>query len=98
MNEKKYLPMGTVVLLKKGVKKIMIFGRKQKKADTGEMFDYIAYMYPEGNIKSDLAILFNHEDIRQIVHMGYVDEDEEKFQSLFLQTGRVKNINDILND
>lgn len=97
MNTEKYLPMGTIVILNKGFKKIMIFGRKQKKADTGELFDYIAYLYPEGNIKQDLAILFNHEDIKEIVHVGYIDEDEEKFQKLFLKAEEIANEKDIFN-
>ena len=97
MNNDKYLPMGTVVLLRKGSKKIMIFGRKQVKMDTGEQFDYIAHLYPEGNIKKDMAILFNHDDIREVVHLGYVDEDEELFQRAFLQTGRVADVEDILH-
>lgn len=28
----------------------MIYGRKQTMAETGEMFDYVACFYPEGNI------------------------------------------------
>lgn len=95
MNFEKYLPMGTVVLLNKGTKKIMIFGRKQKKVDSDEQFDYIAHLYPEGNIKQDMAILFNHEDIREVVHLGYADEDEEIFQRAFLRTGKVANAEDI---
>lgn len=97
MNSEKYLPMGSVVILKNGIKKIMIFGRKQRKADTGELFDYIAYLYPEGNIKQDLAILFNHEDIKEVIHVGYVDEDEEKFQKLFLLNGAVADEKDVFN-
>lgn len=31
---KEYLPIGSVVLLKKGTKKIMIYGRKQTMAET----------------------------------------------------------------
>ena len=97
MKQEKYLPMGTVVLLNNGVKKIMIFGRKQQKADTGEIFDYIAHLYPEGNIKQDLSILFNHEDISKVIHMGYIDEDEVKFQERFLKTGKVANEKDVFD-
>lgn len=97
MNSEKYLPMGSVVILKKGIKKIMIFGRKQRNADTGELYDYIAYLYPEGNIKQDLAILFNHEDIKEVIHVGYVDEDEEKFQKIFLLTEAVADEKDVFN-
>lgn len=97
MKQEKYLPMGTVVLLNNGVKKIMIFGRKQKKSDTEEVFDYIAHLYPEGNIKPDVAILFNHEDIKEVIHMGYIDEDEVKFRDQFLKTGKVANEKDVFN-
>ena len=75
----------------------MIFGRKQWNADTWELFDYIAYLYPERNIKQDLAILFNHEDIKEVTHVGYVDEDEEKFQKIFLLTEVVADEKDVFN-
>jgi len=97
MEYKKYLPMGTVVLLKNGIKKIMIFGRKQKHIETGVIYDYIAYIYPEGNIKADCAIFFNHDDIREVVHLGYIDEDEERFCKLFLETGAVASAKDVFH-
>ena len=40
----------------------------------------------KGNIKKDLAIMFNHGDIGEIVCRGYED-DERRFRSLFLNTG-----------
>ena len=97
MEYKKYLPMGTIVILKKGTKKIMIFGRKQLSVEDGKEYDYIAYLYPEGNIKKELAILFNHEDIKEVVYMGYIDEDEKFFQSRFLQTGAMANEKDVFD-
>ena len=36
---KKYKPLGSVVLLKNGTKRVMIYGRKQILASTGELFD-----------------------------------------------------------
>ena len=36
MNIKELLPIGSVVLLKGGKKRLMVFGVKQKKGDTGE--------------------------------------------------------------
>lgn len=96
MNDK-YLPMGTVVILKNGSKKLMIFGRKQMDTATQKEYDYISYLYPEGNIKKDLAILFNHEDIDTIVHLGFIDEDEEYFQEKILKTGKVADENDVFH-
>ena len=79
---KKYLPIGTVVLLKNGSKKIMIYGRKQLAEDTGEEFDYVACLYPEGNIDDDYTFLFNHENINEIVFTGYADAEEDEFQKV----------------
>lgn len=45
----------------------------------GQMWDYIACMYPEGNINEDYMFLFNHEDIEKVVYRGYSDVEEEKF-------------------
>ena len=45
----------------------------------------------KGNIKKDLAIMFNHGDIGEIVCRGYED-DERRFRSLFLNTGVMKKM------
>jgi len=48
----KYLPLGSIVLLKGAKKRLMIYGRKQKEADTDEIWDYIGCLYPEGKYQS----------------------------------------------
>lgn len=75
----KYLPIGSVVLLKNGTKKIMIYGRKQTMAESGEVFDYVACFYPEGNVSPEYTFLFNHDDIEEVVFTGYSDEDETRY-------------------
>lgn len=52
MDEKaeKYLPIGSVVTLINGTKKLMIFGRVQKQIPPGKTWDYVACLYPEGNL------------------------------------------------
>lgn len=76
---KEYLPMGSVVLLKEGTKRIMIYGRKQIAAETGDEYDYVACLYPEGNISDEYTFLFNQEDIEQVVFEGYTDEEDQEF-------------------
>ena len=78
---KDILPLGTIVVLKNGKRKIMITGRYQIKADTNELFDYLGCLYPEGIINADMNFLFNNEDINKIVHKGYSDEEDENFKS-----------------
>jgi len=73
---KKYLPIGSVVLLIDGEKTIMIFGRKQMAAESNEIYDYVACLYPEGNISDEYTYLFNHSDISEVVFKGYVNDEE----------------------
>ena len=80
--KEKFLPIGTVVLLKGGKRELMIISYcivpsgeaydKNGKVDvTDKMFDYGACVYPEGMITSDQLFAFNHDQIEKIVFMGY---------------------------
>ena len=78
----KYLPLGTVVMLKGASKRLMITGFCTMAADkTDEMYDYAGCMYPEGFLSSEQTALFNHEQIEKVYHMGLVDEEEIKFKN-----------------
>lgn len=79
------LPLGSIVLLHEGSKKLMIYGRKQLQITTNRLFDYLGVIYPEGYIDENYSYLFNQEDIEMIVHVGYTNEEEEQFQ-LVLQS------------
>lgn len=79
---KEYLPIGTIVLLKNGSKKVMIYGRKQIATENGQEFDYVACLYPEGNINDDYTFLFNNENIDKIIFKGYSDEEDAEFQKV----------------
>jgi len=76
MNYEKYLPVGTVVLLKNAKKRVMIIGFAAKGSETGDViYDYIGCLYPEGVISSDKNLLFNHDQIARIFYIGYIDEE-----------------------
>ena len=76
MNREKYLPIGTVVLLKDAKKRVMIIGFAAKGKETGDkMFDYMGCLYPEGVISSEQNLLFNHDQIDKVYYMGYVDDE-----------------------
>jgi hypothetical protein len=81
----RYLPLGSVVILEDGEKTIMIYGRKQIHAESGEDFDYVACLYPEGNLNEDFTYLFNHEQIRDVIHTGYSNELDKAFVEEYLQ-------------
>ncbi len=78
----KYLPIGTVVMLKGGSKRVMITGFcSMATEDQSKMFDYAGCMFPEGFLSSDQTALFNHDQIERIYHMGLIDEEEQKFKT-----------------
>ncbi len=77
---REYLPIGTVVVLKNGTKKLMIFGIIQSNAEEpGEEYDYIGVPYPEGNMGEEYQYLFYHNDIEEIFFKGYEDVERQEF-------------------
>lgn len=79
-----YLPLGTIVRLQGGSKRLMIYGRVQK-LPNGKEYDYLGVPYPEGFIHPDKSFVFNHHAIEEVVHLGFVDEEDELIQGLLHQ-------------
>lgn len=76
----KYLPIGTVVLLKGGTKRLMIIGFCAKPVGEETEYDYTGCLYPEGIISTDNVALFNHEQIEQVYNVAYTDQEEMEFK------------------
>lgn len=99
MNEiyNKYLPIGTVVLLKNGKKRVMITGFCSIANDNkNKVYDYSGCTYPEGFFNSNQALLFNHEQITKICHLGLIDDEEKKFKEIMKE--KINKVqNNILN-
>ena len=72
----KYLPIGTVVLLEGGNKRLMITGYKAIDNETSKVYDYVGCAFPEGILATDENFLFNHDSIYQI-HLSGMENDEE---------------------
>lgn len=70
---KKYLPIGSVVLLKESQKRIMIVGVKQKQVGSDKIWDYSACLYPEGILDPDKLYLFDNEQIERLYFVGLQD-------------------------
>ena len=81
MNYEKYLPIGTVVMLKGGKKRTMITGFCSiSDGDKSKVFDYSGCLYPEGFLSSNQTLLFNHDQIDKIYYLGLIDEEEKQFK------------------
>ncbi len=77
----KYLPVGTVVMLKGGQKRVMVTGFVCKGNDSDKVYDYCGCLFPEGFVSSDQSLLFDHSQIEKIHYMGLVDEEETAFKA-----------------
>lgn len=76
---KKYLPIGTVVSLYGGSKRLMITGFYMfAESDPKKPWDYNACLYPEGVLSSERTYLFNHEQIEKVYYLGFSNDPEEK--------------------
>ena len=95
ISEEKYLPIGTVVMLEGGSKRIMITGFCSIEENNEEkMWDYSGCLYPEGFLESNQTCLFDHEQIEKIYHFGLIDEEEEELKKQLKEL--VQNINNTI--
>ena len=92
----KYLPVGSVVLLKNGTKRVMINGFCVIDGDQpNKIYDYSAVLFPEGNISSTQTLLFDHEQIERIDHIGLDDEEEKAFKEQLVNVMKGANPSEI---
>lgn len=90
--KERFLPIGTVLLLKGGKKEVMITSYcifptniqiKEGKAvkPDQKMYEYGGCIYPEGILDTSMSCAFNHNQIEKIVHMGYESEEQKKLST-----------------
>ncbi len=92
----KFLPIGTVVMLKGGTKRAMITGFcSVAQDDSQKTYDYSGCLYPEGFISSNQICLFDHEQIERVYFLGYVDDEETAFQLKLKSLVEQNNMNTI---
>ena len=81
--DKGFLPIGSVVLLKGGTKKVMITGFCSIDNDnTEKVYDYTGCLYPEGILNSNELRLFDNSQIDKVFYRGFEDEEQESFQKI----------------
>lgn len=76
---KKFLPIGSVVLLKDSQKRIMIVGVKQQQNGSDKIWDYSACLFPEGILDPDRLYLFDSEQIERLYFIGLQDGESLAF-------------------
>ena len=90
----KFLPLGSVCLLKKAKKRIMVIGylpMVTEDNNTQVVYDYVGCLYPEGIISTEQSLLFNHSDIDKLFYMGYIDDEYKEFNKQLLESSAKHN-------
>lgn len=77
---KNLLPIGSVVLLEGGDKRVMIVSRVIAKAGEDIIYDYAACYYPEGIVDPSNMFFFNNDAISTVFFMGFQDPEEFEFR------------------
>lgn len=80
------LPIGSIVYLKNGSRKIMILNRGAflEKAGEKTIFDYSGCIYPIG-LDAEQIFYFNEENVDKVIFEGFKDEEEDRYQELYQQ-------------
>lgn len=73
------LPIGTVVMLKEGTKKVMITGYKSKTPDDAKVYDYNGCVFPEGFVEN-VYCLFNQSEIDEVFYLGLENDESKDFR------------------
>lgn len=85
--KEKYLPIGTVVLLKEATKTLMITGYCSSTPDEpNTVYDYVAYLFPEGSLAGENVALFNHDQIGSVVYMGLVNDEFKNLEKVIKES------------
>lgn len=96
---KDILPVGSVVLLKKGKLRLMIVGLFPLMEDGVSYYDYCACLYPEGIVSTKTMGFFNRESIERVYSLGGFDDSANTFMNVikeqekqFTKSGKYKRI------
>ena len=77
---KDMLPVGSVVLLAGGTKRLMICGRIMTRKGEDKIYDYAGCLYPEGIMDSSRLYFFDRDEIETIFFIGFQDIEGLDFQ------------------
>lgn len=82
-----YLPIGSIVRLEDGTKKLMITGYCTVPAESPDVvYDYCGCLYPEGILNSEENYVFDHDQIEEVSFIGYEDDESKEFKKVILET------------
>lgn len=97
-----YLPIGSIVLLNGGIKKVMVIGYffNDPTINKNKVFDYLGAMYPEGVFTLENFLAFDNKDISKIYNLGFSDEEQKHFSKKLIEMKQkyINQNNELIED
>ena len=99
MEERKLLPIGSVVRLKDANHSLAIMGFciVIKEENGPKQYDYVGVPYPEGFMSKNSIVYFNGDKIDKVFFEGFSNEDEKNFKSKLYEVEKTIIKNDALS-
>jgi hypothetical protein len=88
--KKELLPIGTVVLLKGGLKKVMITGYFTKTLKADKIYDYNGCIFPEG-LMENIYTLFDANQIDKVFYEGLNNKEYVDYVKYIKELYKKKN-------
>lgn len=76
---KDLMPIGSIVRIKGGERRVMVCGRVVSNSLDNEIYDYTACIYPQG-ITSPEMYFFNRDAIDEVFFIGFQDSEEFEYR------------------
>lgn len=90
IKDKKFLPVGTIVRINNSDNMLMITGFLISNKNV--CYDYCGCVYPEGILQSEIKLLFNHDEIDDIVYLGFLTDEYRLFNNKLIELENKNNI------
>lgn len=77
---KDLLPIGSIVKLRGGERRLMVCGRVVASGEANVIYDYVGCLYPQGVVNSSNMLFFNRDSIEEYYFIGFQDREEMEYR------------------
>lgn len=88
-----FLPLGSIVLLKDAKRYVVVIGYTVVEEGSKEVWDYLGCAYPIGVVDPTKNLLFNKDQIKEVIFTGFRDEEGRRFRNKLTESlKKIKNV------
>ena len=88
-----FLPLGSIVLLKEAKRYVVVIGYTVVEEGSKDVWDYLGCAYPVGVVDPTKNLLFNKDQIKEVIFTGFRDEEGRRFRKKLSESlKKIKNV------